>query len=330
MSINSDISDFQKETEKLFFKRLANIEQELLSDYKAAQQKIITKLRVLYSKLSVPMGENQLFNASQFNRLNNLEQQINELIKDLNRSTKQNLTKNIKNEFAQGYYSQGYMIEVSTQANLRFGLLNPETISASVANPLNAIKWETRVGVNSAKLAGQIRTEITSGLIQGNGIQETARNISKKFGSQLSNDVERIVRTETMRARSWGNLTGYEQAKGFADKAGIDLHRIWLSTLDSKTRELHVSIDGQPENEDGNFTFSDGVVLSAPRLSGVAEHDIRCRCDAIDIVDNETPKMRLDNEEKKLIPYTKFEDYKANWINKKKSPIKKPVNPLPK
>ena len=321
---------FKGETEILFYNRLKIIEKELLDTYKIAQKDILGKLRALFDKLSVPMGENQLFNASQFNRLNNLEQQIESIIKALNRTQKLATGQNITNEFAQGYYSIGYQLETALQMNLRFGLLDAEAVKGSLANPLDRIGWKKRTNISSAKLVNQMRSEITSGLIQGNGYRETSRNISRTMGKHFSNDVVRIVRTETQRARSWGDLTGHEQAREFAGRAGVDIHRIWLSTLDIRTRDTHVSIDGQREDKNGNFTFITGVVTQAPLMSGVAKEDINCRCTTIDVIDNETPKMRRDNETKKVVPYKKFSGYEAKWIKKKKSPVKIPVNPTPK
>ncbi len=337
MSINSDIEKLKKQTERLFYQRLRGIEQELLETYKTAQKEILVKLRALYDKLTVPLNKNQLNNASQFNRLNNLEQQIDGIIKELNRVQKLTTGQTITNEFAEGYYSIGYQLEGSLQTSLRFGLLDSEAVKGSLANPMDRIGWKKRTNFSSAKLTNQIRSEITSGLIQGNGYQETSRNISRTLGKHFDNDVLRIVRTEGQRARSWGDLTGHEQAKEFAGRAGVDIHRIWLSTLDGRTRipkgkntANHREIDGRKEEKNGNFIFSDGVVTAAPLMSGVKGHDIYCRCTTIDVVDNETPKMRRDNVTKKVVPFEKYSEYKSDWINKKKSPIKKPVNPLPK
>ncbi|KKK80893.1 hypothetical protein LCGC14_2818960, partial [marine sediment metagenome] len=182
MSINGDINKFKGETEILFYNRLKTIERELLDHYKIAQKDILKRLRILFDKLSVPMGENQLFNASQFNRLNNLEQQIESIIKELNRTQKLVTGQNITNEFAQGYYSIGYQLETALQMNLRFGLLDAEAVKGSLANPLDRITWKKRTNISSAKLVNQMRSEITSGLIQGDGFRETSRNISRTMG----------------------------------------------------------------------------------------------------------------------------------------------------
>ncbi|KKL89864.1 hypothetical protein LCGC14_1910380, partial [marine sediment metagenome] len=115
MSINSDIKKFKFETEALFYQRLKVIERELLDIYKTANKDILRKLRALYDKLTVPLNKNQLFNASQFNRLNNLEQQITGIIKELNRIQKLSTGQTIGNEFAEGYYSIGYQLEGSLQ-----------------------------------------------------------------------------------------------------------------------------------------------------------------------------------------------------------------------
>lgn len=64
-------------------------------------------------------------------------------------------------------------------------------------------------------------------------------------------------------------------------KGVLTLTKNWVSILDSKTRDGHVSADGQSVGVDDNFTVN-GESLKYPRdPNGTAGNTIRCRCVAI-------------------------------------------------
>lgn len=322
MSVNGDLKNLFLETEKLYWRNMKTVHTGLLEEYTKAHNLIKVKLQVLYSKME---GRPTLFQASQYQRLTNLERQISEILMSLNKTIKGKTANLIKNDFADGYYAIGYSTETALQISLRFGLLDTEVIKSAIANPLDRVKWQKRADISTQQLITRVNGEITSGLIQGRGVVGTTKEIRRTMNKDFNNNVMRIVRTETQRARSWGTLSGSQQAQHYAELAGINMYRQWLSTLDIRTRADHVEMDGKKETKNGTFEFPDGTITEGPLLSGVASQDINCRCTTIEVVDDVPPKTRYDNELKKKIPYTTFKDYKAKWALKRKSALKKPA-----
>ena len=88
----------------------------------------------------------------------------------------------------------------------------------------------------------------------------------------------RIVKTEADRVQRKARLIQTEKAKGAAERLGMKLKKIWVATKDDRTRDRHAEMDGVEADDDGVFTLPDGVTTDGPGLSGVAEHDINCRC----------------------------------------------------
>jgi hypothetical protein len=48
-----------------------------------------------------------------------------------------------------------------------------------------------------------------------------------------------------------------------ADNLGMTIKKVWISTLDDKTRDDHTEMDGQEADADGMFTFPDGTKTEA-------------------------------------------------------------------
>ena len=323
MSIESEITSKFNWSKAQYEKRLLLMEAQLFREYNKSYIKIRTQINNLFEKMgSTP----SLNHAMQYNRLNNIHVQIIGEMAELNKNGLRMTEGYIKNEFANKYYEVGFGLEVPLQTNLRFGLLNAETIAASVVNPYDLIKWQSRFAGANVDLAQRIvQSNITDGLIRGQSYQQITRELKKTIGKSFSNDMMRIVRTEGARANSWGGLTGIEQAQSYAKEAGMKMAKLWISTLDDKTRDMHADMDQREEDETGGFTLPDGNWTQAPALSGLPEHDIHCRCTTGVSVDGVKSQTRFDNIEKKNVPYTSYNEYFQNKIKKTKAPIKKPA-----
>ncbi len=52
-----------------------------------------------------------------------------------------------------------------------------------------------------------------------------------------------------------------------------------------------------------------GHKAKGPRLFGVAKEDISCRCTTIEVVEDIEPKLRKDNDNKKIVKYKNYADW---------------------
>lgn len=304
--INKRLADLLKKADTNAEKLIAQKEKELTKAYKRAFDEIKKKIAAIYEKY----GDNVDYaDLVSYNRLTNLELQIAEEIKKLTNDTIKTTTSTLKDIYAEQFYRAGFAFEQSLGAKLGFGLLNPTVIKASVLNPLDRIKWQDRMKDHAQQFVKQIQTELTQGLIQGEGYGKISKRIIDKTGINAGK-VIRIVRTEGHRVQSAGSLLAYDKAQAAAERLGLKTVKVWIATLDNRTRDSHAAMDGKEANAEGIFTLPSGVTTEAPGLSGVAEEDINCRCKTMMQFKDFPPRFRRDNETKKIIPYTTYEDWK--------------------
>ncbi len=123
----------------------------------------------------------------------------------------------------------------------------------------------------------RVKVKLQDGINRGDGIEVIAREMVRA-GSGIA-DVKRarvIARTEIISASNKGSLEG-------AKDTGIPLKKEWLATMDNRTRDVHLSADGQKVliNElfqvDGDALEYPGDFTNGAKASNV----INCRCTQI-------------------------------------------------
>lgn len=305
--INKRLTELLKKADTNAEKLISRHEKALLKSYRTALDEIKKKIAAIYEKYGDDVQYSDLVS---YNRLTNLELQISEEIKKLATENIKTTTSTLKDIYSEQFYRVGFAFEQSLGAKLGFGLLNPDVIKASVLNPLDRITWQNRMKDHAQQFVKQIQTEITQGLIQGDGYGKISKRIIDKTGINAGK-VIRIVRTEGHRVQSAGSLLAYDKSQAAAERLGLEQEKYWISTLDNRTRDLHAKMDGQPADKNGIFTLKDGVTTEAPGLTGVAEHDIHCRCTTGMRFKDFPSQFRRDNETKQVIEYKSFDDWKS-------------------
>lgn len=273
----------------------------------------LAKIRIILAEIYAKFGKDVTFSDMQkYNRLSKVEQQLAEELKALGVKTDTQIREGVGYIYEKQYYFSGYQEEL---LGIKSGIggLDKDAIRANIVNPLDRIKWPVRHRGNIAALNERIRSALSEGLIQGYGYDKTARNIRDEIGRTQFETI-RILRTEGQRAKSAARLAANEKVYAKAEKLGIDLAEVWVATNDSRTRPEHLELQDEPRSEDGTWTFSDGTVTTGPVMSGVARHDIMCRCftrtklrDAPDGFEPETMEYYREWAESKGIPTDKYD-----------------------
>jgi len=106
----------------------------------------------------------------------------------------------------------------------------------------------------------KIANIISQGLDEGKGTAEIASNIRNVYAEIPAWRAEMIARTEATNANNDGLIEGYKQS-------GIATHKEWVATLDDRTRDEHIALNGEVVQVDQSF--SNG--LQSPS-------EINCRC----------------------------------------------------
>lgn len=212
-----------------------------------------------------------------YQRLTNLELSIAKQIKTLTGKGKRTVEKAFRDIVSESFTATGTAIQKSLEVTVGFGVMNEEVIKTAILNPMQRITWPEALQENSAKYLSQIKTELSQGLIKGEGYAKIAKRLEKST-EMSANKTIRIVRTEGHRAQSVGRKLAVDKVEGAADRLGIKVKRVWVATSDDRTRDSHKAMDGKEADDDGLFTLPSGVKTEGPGMSGVAEEDINCRC----------------------------------------------------
>lgn len=258
------------EAEKIIF----GYEKELAKAYGAALRDVKQMIADMFEKYGDEVSFKDLV---AYQRLTNLELAIAKQVKTLTGKGKRTVEKAFIEIAKETFEATGEAVKKGLSVSTGFGVLNEEVIKTAVINPMQRITWPEALQENSAKYLSQIKTELSQGLIRGEGYAKIAKRLEKTT-EMSANKTIRIVRTEGHRAQSIGRNLAIDKVEGAAERLGVKVKRVWVATNDDRTRDSHRAMDGKEAEDDGLFTLPSGVRTEGPGMSGVAEEDINCRC----------------------------------------------------
>lgn len=310
------MNKYEKQINKLLLeheeKMLKNLEtaySRALSDVK----KTIKELKYSISQLNKIGAEQSLINS----KIYQLEYQ--ELLKtQINASLDLLSQKNITNvtEFLQEMYKDSYLGNVfNLQAFYKIPIyapINAKQLVKAIMTDTAGLKFSERLYADIDSLKRHVIAEISRGIAQGNSYIEIAGNISKI--AQISfNNAYRIARTESGRISSQAQLDSMQESIN----EGADLLKRWDATLDTRTRPVHLELDGQIVEYNEYFKSSVGEVF-APHQFGIAEQDINCRCRLSSVPRwdlHDKSSTRKNNISGEIVPYKTYEKWKKEYLN---------------
>lgn len=304
-----NLDDKFKQGEKAADKLEKQAEKEIIKTYRASLKEIRAEIALAYEKYAVA-GALIMAEMMKYGRLVKLEESIAKQVSALTGTEARTTKKAIKEVFSESFYRSAWALETGAEVSLGFAVLKPEAIEAAILNPYDRITWPERVKDNAKVLNRQIREEISRGILQGHSYDKTAREVKKRMDIGASKAI-RIVQTETHRAQSQGTQMAFEKA---ADK-GLVFKRVWVSTLDGRTRDRHRSLDGQKVDADQPFKMS-GMEAMFPGGFGIASMDINCRCTVRAEIEGMEPKLRRARDpstgKNVVIPDTTYQEWYNN------------------
>lgn len=122
----------------------------------------------------------------------------------------------------------------------------------------------------------QITSVVTSGILQGQSINQMARNLMDRVTDMNRTSAFRAARTAITEAENAGRQAAAEEL----ESKGVVLNKRWIATNDSRTRHDHAMADGQIVMNDMPFEVG-GEYLMFPGDSsmGASGWNIyNCRC----------------------------------------------------
>lgn len=157
----------------------------------------------------------------------------------------------------------------------KFNLVNESTVKRLVLDgdiqlpykKLDVIKdkrWNTK----------QLNSAVLQGILQGESMDKIAERI-KPIVNNNENAAIRNARTMVTGAENRGRLDSY---KALEDEGAV-LSKVWIATADGRTREWHLSMDGQEVDVNDVFIDGNGNELEYPGdPDGAPESVYNCRC----------------------------------------------------
>ncbi len=290
-------------------KELTKDERIIVRGYKEGLKNIRKDINLLYEKHAKD-GKLSTADLSKYNRLTNLEKNIADNLKTAYDVQVRTTKKAVKGAFESAFYYGTFELEQEAKMNLMFGLLKKEAVNAVVEGPN---RWPQIAKGHTKLTNAKIRDQIMQGVVRGKDAGQVTKAIAKEMNIAASKAC-RIVRTETHRAQNQGSLDSYTEAY----KKGVLIQKVWVATLDDRTRDSHRVMDGQVVEVYEDFIMPGDIKASAPGLSGSASGDINCRCTIRAEVVGFTPQARRARGDG-IIPQQTYQQ----WAKSKGIPFNK-------
>lgn len=266
--------------------------RELAANYVAAVEQIRNELAKVYERYAVA-GKLSHADMSKYNRLTKLEAQIRADVMPTVLANNRLLDRLAQVQYEEAFYRNAWAVDNAVGVRLRWGTLSTDQVKAAVENELRHLAKrrladETLLRTRRAIAQGVIRGQSMRGMMAG---VRDAMDIS-------ASDAMRIARTESHRARQEGHLRATERGR----ELGVKMTRVWVASLDDRTRSSHAQLDGV-EEKDWRLAGIKPEYPGDPMLP--AEESINCRCDTYDKVEGYEPEVRRTREDG-IQPYQSF------------------------
>jgi SPP1 gp7 family putative phage head morphogenesis protein len=219
--------------------------------------------------------------------------------------------------FAENANYQSFQINQDVKMDLMFSVYDESTVENLIKSQpellprkeVNGVKdqaWNRRIIANA----------VAQAVIQGEPIPSLARRIAVQTGETNMKAMTRYARTAMTSAQNSGRMEMLHRAQGL----GVQCKKVWLATLDSRTRDSHQHMDGKKADVDEKFP--NGLMFPGDP-NGIPAEVYNCRCTLIydyeGFPNDPTEDQRLMYEEwDEEVPVTKKDkngkEYQATEI----------------
>jgi len=266
-----------EELNKLIDKNVKSVEKALAKNYKLALQEVNGELNNFYFKYANVDGIIKPSELHKYNRITQLRKNIIDKLKESNGLTKVEINKLVENCFTTAHVETFRKIQSQLEINYAYMPPNDLIIKASTQNKIGLMTLNQRLARNGTAIRQLITKEVTQGLIQGESYFKIARRIQESLEGNRKKSVL-VARTEAHRNQMNGRLGSLTDLAN----QGAKFKKQWLSAIDDRTRESHVTLNGQIRKLKDNFNGRFGSGLSPGNMGHPAE-DCNCRCDMVTI-----------------------------------------------
>ena len=259
--------------------------QKLLNsnEYKEFKHDLKTYMKLIeeYADEELLLELNTLAMKSRISRLEEMFYQCGKYINEVYENTNKRLQIAYSSTIKDNYYQTIYDIHKAIGVGASFSYIDNDMIKEILAFPWSGRHYSQRLWSNRTKLKNAMVEELTQMLIQGKGVKETSKALSKRLDADLKNCI-RLIHTEH------SYFMGEATAKAY-EEMNVDKYQ-FLATLDNRTSEICQKLDGKV------FDLKDRVV----GVNASPMHP-RCRSCEIPYIDNDySTRFARDSKGKRI------------------------------
>lgn len=342
-------ANFQETNYRLTEKDIAELNKQILSQYRDAMKDIDAQLKDVHSEILSGVKPEDYYKVMiKHDRIEKLKASVAESYTTYSKRaqvlTEHAISISASNTFYRSVFAQSWISEMVPKAVIPYDLI--ELITYGTESAWKEIPAQRRAKYEAlyGKLADlqakagtlteflvsnrkyeieQIQRVIAQGLKTGKSYSSMASMVKDIIGSVVSQDgtmtakgamaaAMNIVSSESGRAM---NAASYASTQYLAS-TGEDVEKSWLATLDGRTRDTHKHLDGKRLPVDGLFkAYYKGQLYTAlyPGGFGCPALDNRCRCTTIDIIGGQGPALRTGRNpvtgKNEVFDYKDFEQW---------------------
>ncbi len=267
----------QKYLVEQYKKRIADIEKKVAKKWGEIRIFIDKELSYLYQK------------SGGVEKINYQSKEVVKYIDDLQKAVAKKidnvnllLQEQAVNECIVSYYQNNWAINSLAKSNEIYQVINSTIIKEVLDYPLSYLTDSVYLRDKPKIMVDRIKKQIYASIISGDDYPTLARKLNKLVGVEIkgtiaklqgySAETMRVARTELKRVYQGASrkLMYEAQAKGVEERLQL------ISTIDGRTRQQSIIVNGEISTKDGKFKYPNGRYYYASE-TGKAEWDINDR-----------------------------------------------------
>lgn len=135
---------------------------------------------------------------------------------------------------------KGYSFELADAHTVKnLATTNKTLLPYKYVDEKKVIRWNTK----------RVNAQVMQGIIQGESIPKIAKRLSENVPGMEKESAIRNARTTVTSAENKGRMDSYHEA----EEMGIVVKKVWVASIDNRTRDAHRELNGQEEDVDTPF-----------------------------------------------------------------------------
>lgn len=168
------------------------------------------------------------------------------------------------NYFASGFSKHGISFSLVDANTVKYLATTDKSLLPQYKlNVPKDVRWNTK----------RLNSEVLQGILQGDSIPKIAKRLERVEKMNESASI-RTARTMVTSAENKGRMDMLEKA----ESEGIIAQKVWISALDTRTRDWHRDLNGVSQDRDKPFENSVGKIMYPGDPSANAANLYNCRC----------------------------------------------------